>query len=98
MLPSHPPSFIVNYGGVHSRCKDTLKKSDIRIQSYKSLSLIAEPLRIYCHHCQEDFTATTLDVWMYVNLSAKELFYEVPIAEFFSQRSMLEAEYQQGWK
>jgi hypothetical protein len=62
------------------------------------LNLIAEPLRIYCHHCREDFTATTIDVWMYVNLFAKELFYEVPIEEFFRQRSRLEAEHWKGWK
>jgi hypothetical protein len=33
---------------------------------------------------------------MYVNLSAKELFYEVRIVEFFSQREKLEAEYREG--
>jgi hypothetical protein len=76
MLPSHPPTFIVNHGGVHSRCKGPLMKSDIRIEFYESLSLIEEPMQIYCHHCQEHFTATTIDVWMYVNLSAEELFYE----------------------
>ncbi len=96
MLPSHPPTFLVNHAGVHSRCKDTLKKSDIKIQSYEPLDRIAEPLQIYCQHGHEDFTATTIDVWMNVNLSVRELFFEVPIAEFFSQRSMLEVEYTEG--
>jgi hypothetical protein len=57
------------------------------------LNLIAEPTQIYCHHCQEDFKATTIDVWMYVNLFVRELFYEVPIAEFVSLREKLDSEY-----
>lgn len=40
--------------------------------------------------------ATTIDVWMYVNLSARELFYEVPIEEFIGQRAKLEGEYREG--
>jgi len=98
MIPSHPPTFIVNHGGVHRRCKKTLKKSDIKIQSYESLNLLAEPLKIYCHHCQEDFWATSIDVWLYINLSIRELFYEVSIAEVLGQREKLEIEYRSGLK
>jgi hypothetical protein len=39
--------------------------------------IFAEPLQIYCHHCQEEFTATTIDVEMYC---------EAPIKEFLSRR------------
>jgi hypothetical protein len=46
MLPSYPPTFIVNHGGVHFRCKVMLKKSDVRIQSYEALQLVAKPLQI----------------------------------------------------
>jgi hypothetical protein len=52
-----------------------------------SFSLLTEPLQICRHHCQEDFMTTTIDVWIYVNLSVKELFYEVPIAEVLNQYS-----------
>jgi hypothetical protein len=41
-------------------------------------------------------TATTIDVWMYINLSVKELLYEVPIDEFLSQRERLENKYREG--
>ncbi len=40
--------------------------------------------------------ATTIDVWMYVNLSVKELVYEVPIEEFNSHRVKLDVEYRNG--
>ncbi len=96
MPPFHPPIFIVNHCGVHSRGKDTLKKSDIRIVSYESLNLIAEPFQIYCLHCQEDFTATTIDVWMYVNLTVRELLFEVLIEEFLSQCEKLDDECGEG--
>jgi hypothetical protein len=96
MLPSHPPTFIVNHGGVRFRCKDTLKQSDIRIGSYVSINLIRESMQIYCHHHQQEFTATTIDIWMYINLFVKDLCFEVPIEEFLSKRSKLEAEYREG--
>lgn len=57
------------------------------------MNRIAELSQIYCHHCQEVFTATMIDVWMYVNLSVKALFYEVSIAEFIGQRAKMESEY-----
>jgi len=88
-LPSHLPTFIVNHGGVHIRCLTALKKSYIRIESFESWNLIAEPLQINCHHCQKEFTVTTIDVWMYVNLSVKELLYGKPIEEFLNQREKL---------
>jgi hypothetical protein len=37
-----------------------------------------------------------IDVWMHVNLSARELFYEVPIEKFLSQRAKVDAEYREG--
>jgi hypothetical protein len=42
--------------------------------------------------------ARKIDVWMYVNLSERELFYNVRIAEFLGQRLMLEAEYWEGMR
>jgi hypothetical protein len=45
---------VVNHGGVHSRCKERLKKLDIRIALYEFFSLIAEPSQILCHHCLKD--------------------------------------------
>ena len=33
----------------------------------------------------EFICAPTIDVWMYVNLSVKELFYEMPIEELIGQ-------------
>lgn len=96
MLPTYLPTFAVIHSGVHSRCKNSFKKSDRRIQSYESLNLISEPLQIYCHHCQEEFTSSTIDVWMYVNLSIKELFYEVAIDQVLNQHDTLEAEYNRG--
>jgi hypothetical protein len=93
MQPSHPPTFIVNHGGVHSRCNQSLKKSEIRIESFESLKLVAEPFQIYYHHCQDNFTATTIDVWMCFNLSVKKLLYEVPVEGFLSKREKLKSEY-----
>ena len=102
MIPTHPPTFSINYGAFHSRCGKTLKKSDFRIHSYESLNLIArqdgsyQPLQIYCNHCQETVNATTVDAWMFVNLSAQEIFYEVPIEELSNLHSKLESEHEKG--
>lgn len=104
MTTHHPPTFLVNYGTVHSHCGNTLKKSDFRIQSYETLNLIAkpdgsyQPLQIYCNHCQETVTATTMDIWLSVNLSAKEILYEVPIEKIFSHREKIDAAYMEGLK
>ena len=104
MIPNHPPTFSITYGAVHSRCGKSLKKSDFRIQSYESLSLIAQqdgsyqPLQIYCNYCQESITATMIDAFIFINLSAKEIFYEMPIKEVFSQRLKMELEYKEGLK
>lgn len=104
MIPNHPPTFSINYGAVHSRCGNTLKKSDYRIQSYESLSLMGQqdgtyqPLEIYCNNCRATISATTVDVWIFENLSAKEIFYEVPIDELLSQRLKLDVEYKEGLK
>ena len=40
--------------------------------------------------------APTIDVWMYVNLPVKELFYEMPIEELIGQRTKLETECRGG--
>lgn len=98
MLPTYLPTFAVQHGGVHARCRNRSKKSDRRISTLESLNLISEPLQIYCHHCLEEFTATSIDVWLYVNLSIRELFYEVPIADVLRKQEKLEAEYANGLK
>lgn len=82
MLPSHPATFAANHGGVHTRCRNSIKLSDNRIASCESLDLVAEPLQIYCHHCEEDFTAITLDVWMFVSLLVRHLLHEMSIKGF----------------
>lgn len=102
MIPDHPPTFSISYGAAHARCGKSLKKSDFRIQSYESLNLIAQrdrsyqPLQLYCNHCAEEIAATTIDAFVFVNLSVKEIFYEMPIEEFFGQRLKLDMEYTEG--
>ena len=46
--------------------------------------------------CLEYFTASTVDVSMYINLAVKKVFRELPIEEIYGQRSKLDAEYQEG--
>jgi hypothetical protein len=96
MLPPYLPNFVVNHGGVHSRCKQKIKISDLRISTYDSLKMISEPYELCCSRCAETFTSTTLDVWLFVNLSAREIFYELPVEQVLDQRTTLEAEYQRG--
>jgi hypothetical protein len=80
---------------------NTHAKSDYRIQSYESLQLIAQPteryqpLQLYCHHYMEYFTATSVDVSMYIHIAVKKVFTDLAVAEVSGQGSKFDAEYKE---